>query len=229
MENLKLLEKEAHENVREYAYRVLYQNIMSFRLPPGTAMSEQEISKALGVSRTPVREAFIRLSQKGLLEILPQRGTFVAKINTSEIAEFRFFRVTLERAIVGLACQDFPDPYRTQLKNFILEQEQFVLNGDAHAFFKSDNAMHALLYKGCGKPHIWQIIQEANLDYMRVRALNANDAVGQLQILYSQHQAIVEAILRGDVIRAQGVMTEHINKVMGDVEVMKKEYPEYFK
>lgn len=229
MENLKLLEKEAHENVREYAYRVLYQNIMTFRLPPGTAMSEQELSKVLGVSRTPVREAFIRLSQKGLLEILPQRGTFVSKINTSQLPEFRFFRVTLEKAIVELACQNFPEPWRTKLQTCIFEQGQFVQNGDNQSFFKSDNTMHALLYEGCGKPHIWQIVQEANLDYMRARALNVKDAAGQMQILYSQHQAIVEAILRSDVTRAQAVMTEHINKVMGDVEILKKEYPEYFK
>lgn len=107
MENLELFEKAPNETVREYAYRVLYENIMSLKLPPGTAMSEQELSGILNVSRTPVREAFIRLSQKGLLEILPQRGTFVSKIHTEQLAEFRFFRVTLERAIVELACQDF--------------------------------------------------------------------------------------------------------------------------
>ena len=56
--------KEPRENVREYAYRVLYDNIMNLHLVPGTAMSEQELSTMLSVSRTPVREAFIRLSQK---------------------------------------------------------------------------------------------------------------------------------------------------------------------
>ena len=109
MENLELFEKAPNETVREYAYRVLYENIMSLKLPPGTAMSEQELSGILNVSRTPVREAFIRLSQKGLLEILPQRGTFVSKIHTEQLAEFRFFRVTLERAIIELACQAFPE------------------------------------------------------------------------------------------------------------------------
>ena len=57
MDKLELREKEPHETVREYAYRVLYQNIMTLKLPPGTAMSEQELSGILKVSRTPVREA----------------------------------------------------------------------------------------------------------------------------------------------------------------------------
>ena len=80
MDKLILIEKEPQETVREYAYRVLYQNIMTLKLPPGTAMSEQELSGILQVSRTPVREAFIRLAQKGLLEVLPQRGTFVSAL-----------------------------------------------------------------------------------------------------------------------------------------------------
>ena len=152
MENLELFEKAPNETVREYAYRVLYENIMSLKLPPGTAMSEQELSGILHVSRTPVREAFIRLSQKGLLEILPQRGTFISKIHTEQLAEFRFFRVTLERAIVELACQDFPDPWRTKLEFCIFEQGKFITSKDAEKFFKSDNTLHSLLYEGCGKP-----------------------------------------------------------------------------
>ena len=64
MDNFELREKAPHETVREYAYRVLYQNIMTLKLPPGTAMSEQELSGVLNVSRTPVREAFIRLAEK---------------------------------------------------------------------------------------------------------------------------------------------------------------------
>ena len=229
MENLELFEKAPNETVREYAYRVLYENIMSLKLPPGTAMSEQELSGILNVSRTPVREAFIRLSQKGLLEILPQRGTFVSKIHTEQLAEFRFFRVTLERAIVELACQDFPDPWRTKLEFCIFEQGKFITSKDAEKFFKSDNTLHSLLYEGCEKPHIWQIVQESNLDYARARVLNVSDAAEQMNLLYEQHKGIVGAIFAGNTKLAKRIMTEHIDKVMGDVEVLKKEYPEYFR
>ena len=229
MENLELFEKAPNETVREYAYRVLYENIMSLKLPPGTAMSEQELSGILNVSRTPVREAFIRLSQKGLLEILPQRGTFVSKIHTEQLAEFRFFRVTLERAIIELACQAFPDPWRTKLEFCIFEQGKFITSKDAENFFKSDNTLHSLRYEGCGKPHIWQIVQESNLDYARARVLNVSDAAEQMNLLYEQHKGIVGAIFAGNTEMAQRIMTEHINKVMGDVEVLKKEYPEYFR
>lgn len=88
--------------------------------------------------------------------------------------------------------------------------------------------MHSLLYEGCGKPHIWQIVQESNLDYARARVLNVSDAAEQMNLLYEQHKGIVGAIFAGNTEMAQRIMTEHINKVMGDVEVLKKEYPEYF-
>lgn len=228
MEKLELREKAPHETVREYAYRVLYQNIMSLKLPPGTAMSEQELSSLLDVSRTPVREAFIRLAQKGLLEVLPQRGTFVSKIHTEHLAEFRFFRVTLERAVVELACREFLDPWKTKLEFCIFEQGKFIESGSAERFFESDNTLHSLLYEGCGKPNIWQVVQDSNLDYTRARALNVSDTDDQMRILYEQHKLIVKAVFDKRVEAAKDIMTEHINKVMGDVAVLKKEYPEYF-
>lgn len=230
MENFELREKAPHETVREYAYRVLYQNIMTLKLPPGTAMSEQELSGVLNVSRTPVREAFIRLAEKGLLEVLPQRGTFVSKIHTEQLAEFRFFRVTMERAIVELACQEFVDPWKTKLEFCIFEQGKFIDSGSAASFFKSDNTLHSLLYEGCGKPHIWQVVQDSNLDYARARVLNVSDgdAAEQMNLLYEQHKGIVQAVFDKNVKVAKDIMTEHINKVMGDVAVLKQEYPEYF-
>lgn len=115
MIELTITPMEPRENVRAYVYRLLYHNIMSVRLTPGTAVSEQEVSSYLDISRTPVREAFIHLSQDGLVEILPQRGTFISKIDTALIEENRFMRLTLERAVIRLACQDLPDMYLRQL------------------------------------------------------------------------------------------------------------------
>lgn len=229
MDGLVLVEKDNRETVREYAYRILYQNIMDLHLVPGTAMSEQEFSAVLSVSRTPVREAFISLAQKGLLDVLPQRGTFVSKIDTEQISEFRFLRVTLEKAIVELACQVFTDEWRDKLQICLRKQGPVVEQRDSNAFFKCDNEMHKILYDGCSKSHIWQIIQDSNLDYLRARVLNVTAAKEQMHILYAQHQAIVEAILRHDVRRGVEVMADHINKVVGDVATLKKEYPDYFK
>lgn len=229
MKQIQLLDKDPRETVREYAYRVLYENIMNLQLPPGTAMSEQELSAWLSVSRTPVREAFIRLAQKGLLEVLPQRGTFVSQINTEQLDEFRFLRVTVEKEIIRLACRDFPDEYMEKIQRCLKEQDQYLTQKNIKQFFVSDNTMHSLLYQGCSKSHVWQFLKTANLDYMRARMLNIAAAVEQMNILFSQHQAMVEAVLRHDGQRGVSIAEEHINKGTIDVEVLKKQYPAYFK
>lgn len=228
METLQLLKKDVRETVREYAYRVLYENIMKLWLVPGTAMSEQELSSVLEVSRTPVREAFIRLAQKGLLEVLPQRGTFVSKINTAQLAEFRFLRLTVEKAIIEIACSHFPEEWMDKVQQCIKQQEECLRRQDINGFFDSDNCMHSLLFQGCGKFYIWDLIENANLDYMRVRVLNLTAEQQQMNMLISQHQAIIEAILRHDVRRGTAILEEHINKGGTDLELLRKQYPRYF-
>lgn len=71
---MKLVEKSPHENARMYAHRMILDNIINLELPPGSALSENELSLLLKLSRTPVREALIELSQLGLVEIIPQKG-----------------------------------------------------------------------------------------------------------------------------------------------------------
>ena len=93
------------------------------------------------------------------------------------------------------------------------------------AFFASDNQTHSILCQGCGKPHIWQIIESSTADYMRARVLNIAAAAEQMNILYSQHQALAEAILRHDAQRGIAIMEEHINKGIIDVEVCASSIP----
>ena len=96
---------------REAVYTTLKQLILSLKLPPGTAISEKEISLEFNVSRTPVRESFVRLAQEGLLEVYPQRGTYVSLIQVDLVEEARFMREQLERAVIRLACVQFPDEH----------------------------------------------------------------------------------------------------------------------
>lgn len=193
MIELTITPMEPRENVRAYVYRLLYHNIMSVRLTPGTAVSEQEVSSYLDISRTPVREAFIHLSQDGLVEILPQRGTFISKIDTSLIEENRFMRLTLERAVIRLACQDLPDMYLKQLDRSLEDQEEAMDAGDSARFMTLDNEMHGIIFTGCGKPHVWQTLMQANLDYLRSRALSVLNKE-EMGIVYAKHQSLVNHI-----------------------------------
>ena len=97
-----ILQKERSENSRSYAVRVLLYNIIHLELQPGTAVSENELSTTLSLSRTPVREALIELNRIGLVEILPQRGSYISKIDYNIVEESRFLRLVTENAILKL-------------------------------------------------------------------------------------------------------------------------------
>ena len=217
-----------NESIKEYAYRIIRENILNMVLTPGTKISEKEISDELSISRTPVREAFIRLSQQALVEIFPQRGTYISKINTNQIIEFKFLRLTLDQAVMKLACKNFPENMKLKLQHCLAEQEICVKTNNYDQFFELDNKLHCLIFTGCEKPNIWKIIQETNLNYVRSRILDLRTRQTEINLLFKQHQTLVEAIIQSDEQLGYETITEHINKVIGDINSLKQKYPTYY-
>src|SRR3954468_21043604 len=103
------------EPARTRAYAALREAIVAMELPPGARLSENELAARLGVSRTPVREALIRLRDEQLVEIAPQRGTFVTPISVRGVLDAQFVREALECAAVRLAAEHATDDDVTQL------------------------------------------------------------------------------------------------------------------
>lgn len=95
--------------MKDYVYQILKRNIMELRLKPGSPLKKEKISRQLQVSVTPVREAFAKLAEEDLVDILPQNGTFVSHINIDKIIQAQFMRESLELAVIKIACEmDFP-------------------------------------------------------------------------------------------------------------------------
>ena len=102
---MKIEEKRHGETARQYAYRTLRENIISLDLEPGAPFNDVEMSQMIGISRTPVREAVIQLSEESrIIEIFPQRGMRIALIDVDLVEEARFLRLVLEKAAVELVC-----------------------------------------------------------------------------------------------------------------------------
>ncbi|UUZ94098.1 GntR family transcriptional regulator [Paenibacillus sp. P25] len=96
--------RDAKGLIRDYVHETLRKNIMELKLEPGRFISEKEVIEMLQVSRTPIREAFVKLSQEELIETIPQKGSFISLIDLKLVEESRFVRETLERAVVRQAC-----------------------------------------------------------------------------------------------------------------------------
>lgn len=225
---MQMINRLQQETTREYVYRFLKINIMAVSLPPGTALSEKDIADLLKVSRTPVREAFIQLSNEYLLDIIPQKGTYVSLIDLDNVEESKFLRETIERVVVDLACTDFPKDKLLELKHSLKLQEIYLQENNFDKFYEADEALHSTIFAGCKKIRTWQLIQQMLTHYNRVRHLTV--AVGyDSQILLDQHKDLVYAIETKDVELGRKTINMHLNKVRIDIKDLIRNYTHYFK
>ncbi|MDF1511295.1 GntR family transcriptional regulator [Robertmurraya sp. DFI.2.37] len=215
-------------STRDYVYQQLKENIVNLKLEPGLSISEKEIAEWLSVSRTPVREAFVRLNQEQLLEVYPQRGTVVSLIDLKHVDDARFIREHLEVATVRVACESFPEDKTALLEKNIETQHRCVQEKDYEQLFELDEEFHSTIAIGSQKARVWSVIQQMNSHLNRVRLLSLASEFNWETIL-RQHSEVLNAIKAKDPERAATVMAQHLQLVSVDQNELKKAYPSYFK
>ena len=219
-------ERSEHESAKQYAYRILRRNILLLDMKPGEAIIEKEISSKLNLSRTPVREALLDLCRERLVEIYPQRGTRVALMDARLVDQGRFLRETVELALLELACKSFTAEQIALLERNLKEQEQEVAKGDLISFFLKDNEFHRILFTACKKETVFDAIGFYMPHFTRERMLRLQ--MFDTGELLCDHRNILEAIRRGDCRTAKMHLSEHLDHVMCDQQILLEAYPGYF-
>lgn len=223
---MKILPRSVSENARTYAVKVLLYNIIHMELLPGSAISENELSEALSLSRTPVREALIELSRINLVEILPQRGSYITKIDYELVEESRFMRLALENAVLNLVCQNIPRSYAEALEKNLQNQRNAQAQKDHDTFLDLDNEFHKLIFEAANKTWSYQIVKEQMVHFDRLRTLSAKSDIGKHSL--QDHEDIFYAITRQDSELAQMLMTRHLTRHRTEKEKLLERYPDYF-
>lgn len=208
-------------------YRDLRERIVSVALPPGEAVSEARIAEGYGVSRTPVREAFKRLAEDGFLEVVPQVGTFVARIDLRLVRDSHFVRETLECRIVELAAMRIDEAHRALLRDNMTRQRRALAGHDAAGFFAVDEAMHELLAAIAGHRSAWQVIHSAKAQLDRVRHLSLQSA-GRSKLRMAEHKAIADRVIAGDGAGAAQAMHAHLGTIFDAIANIAAENAQYF-
>jgi DNA-binding GntR family transcriptional regulator len=208
-------------------YELLREAIVSLWLKPGQAVSEKEIASQLGVSRTPVREALMRLSDEGLIEVFRQSGTFVSPIKLHDVYEGQLVRETLEIAVVRQATKRFEARFESQFQALLARQRECARWNDYDGFHALDEEFHRTISECSGTPRIWRIIISAKAQLDRVRRLGMR-APGQLQQIIQQHERIVEGMKSGDESRAASALHEHLDAVFTSIRLLLDEHSAYF-
>jgi DNA-binding GntR family transcriptional regulator len=210
------------------AYGWLRGEILSGRLRPGQALSENEVAQQLGVSRTPIREAIIRLESDGLLAVRPQVGTTVAPIDVDVVADVQFLREAIECRTIALAAQRASAADARALRAQLKEQARVAARGDHAAFVPLDDLMHQKLVAMAGRPRVWHAIEDAKAQLDRVRFLSLEDPAW-LAAIHRQHETIVEHVLGRDARGAVAAMSQHLRAVFASIATIAKSSPEYFR
>jgi DNA-binding GntR family transcriptional regulator len=209
--------------------KALRQAIVTMRVRPGEMLSEQEIAQHFSVSRQPVREAFIKLSEAGLVRVLPQRGTLVVKISVAAVEDARFVREAIECALARRAAAAIGadrsklDP----LEELVAAQEDAAARRDAEPFFQLDEDFHRTLAALAGRPSAWRIVEEVKAQMDRVRFLDMSEAQPMAVVIH-QHRSILDAFGDADPDAAEGAMRVHLSQIEKTMPILAGRYPDLF-
>jgi GntR family transcriptional regulator, rspAB operon transcriptional repressor len=208
-------------------FEALREEIVSMELPPGAPLPEKALTLRFGVSRTPLREALIRLAEIGLVDVFPQAGTFVSRIAVAAIPEAVAIRQALERATVERAAETATAKDIVRLDDILARQRFFAGRRDTRSFHESDEAFHEAIALIAGYPGAWRILKQVKVLIDRVRRLTL-PVPGRMNKVIGEHLVIRDAIARRDVPAACSVMQDHLNAVFPDIDRLRRQNSNFF-
>ena len=207
-------------------YEALKKAIISLRLPPGTAISENRICRQIGVSRTPVRSAIARLVEDGLIEVFPQKGSLVAPIKLSAVRDNHFIRKALEIAVLRRASEAWAPEHAARSRQVLKGQAAALADGDLERFHELDEAFHRSFCAAADLGGVWSTIQIAKARVDRVHRLASG--VGRLPLVIDEHGAILDALESGDSSQAAERLDYHLERAPAIMETLIGSHEKYF-
>lgn len=222
---LKSISAQRVPTVSEQVFNYLHERILTLELPPGTKMSEVEVSKQMDISRQPVREAFFRLSQLGFLLIRPQRATVVQTISENEVLQAMYVRSALETEVVRNAIELITEDQIKTLSDLLDQQQQAISDADKILFHTLDDQFHKNICIAANAEFVWTLIKEkkAHMDRVRYLTLEFN-----AQNSLDEHKVILEAIRSKNNGPAVEAMRKHLARIKIDLPRIRHEHEQYF-
>lgn len=220
-ELLKGISLDANQGMVQQIYAILMDLIINIRLKPGRRVSEKEVAESLKASKTPVREALIKLEDIGLVSIVPKSGTYVSPISLEHYIEACFTRLQLEIGAVRRAAERSNDLRAVlHLEATISRQIKALDEGDDQLFFQYDEALHKAFFEMAGVPGVWNMVKKSQTDVYRVRHLKRLYNIRRGQQVIEEHRDIVAAIRAGLPDDAEAALIRHIGSLESEIDVL---------
>lgn len=213
--------------VNQQIYRILRSDIVHCLIPPGTPLSEKEVSGRFEVSRQPVREAFIKLAETGLVQIRPQRGTYVNKISVTHVKNGCFIREAIERAVVKRAASMVTDSQLYMLEQLLNRQHVAIESSQLDDFFQLDDEFHEQLALVADCSLAWDTVENIKATMDRVRYMSL-DHISPPDMLLQQHYAIFDALKKHDEYEVDKAMYRHLHEISQSILLIRQENSDWF-
>ena len=208
-------------------YSDLRAELVSLQRRPGEVISEAEIALSYGVSRTPVREAILKLSDEGLVEIFPQSGIFVSRIPLAALPEAIIIRKALEETTARLAAERATPSQILTLHSILERQREADAASDRDGFHQADETFHATIAEVARYPGIWTLILQVKVNVDRFRRLTLPQT-GRMAQVIAEHAVILAAIEQREPEGARRAMGAHLERLLGDISATQHTNPEFF-
>ncbi|MDR2870386.1 MAG: GntR family transcriptional regulator [Deferribacteraceae bacterium] len=215
-------------NVKDSIFSSMRQGIRNLSLLPGAVISETEVSTRYDVSRTPVREAFIRLADEALIKVVPQKETTVSLIDLDRVRQEHFLRVQLELSVLKPFIERRSvEQHIVIMKTYIEMQIAALQRKEWVNFMTYDDIFHNMIFQGAGQELSGKLINSTSGHYYRIRMLSIW-LNGVAEDVVSQHELLLQALEKQDLEAAQAVLCKHLSKLNFEEQLLLKEYPSYF-
>ncbi|MDW4500024.1 GntR family transcriptional regulator [Sulfitobacter sp. D35] len=208
-------------------YHSLKHAILSMAIRPGEILRKGDICSQLNVSRSPVSEAMTRLAGEGLVDVVPQAGTFVSHFSMKEIREGAFLREALELQAIEQVAETITEDQLKQLRRNLRVQEALVADGDFTGFYELDSEMHDLIMSFTGFHRVAQIAETSWLQVNRARQLVLPDH-GRVEETLAEHRRILDALEARDPEAARAATRAHLRQLICRLEPLERKHPELF-
>lgn len=196
--------------LREVAYERLKDAIRNANLPPGEPLSENRLSRVLGISRTPVREALQKLSQEGLVEIIPGRAVRIANRSFKDVVDVLYIRLLLEPGLMRLVAENIEEEQIDLLWSCIVHMEGAAEGGDRSGWARADTVWHETISAACPNELLGEMALQMRNRIHHYSNVEHELRIEQLRKGTAEHREITEAVAVRDGEKAEQIMRDHL-------------------
>jgi DNA-binding GntR family transcriptional regulator len=190
--------------------------IVQGRLAAGVRLNERVLTAQLGLSRTPLREAFKVLATEGMVELLPNRGAIVSQMDPVRLSESLAVMGALEALAGELACRSATDAQINEIRALHYEMLAYHARGDLAGYFKFNQAIHLKIVKYSGNAVLYNIYRQMNGNVRRARYM-ANLSKERWDAAVREHDEILAALAARDVKRIKVLLSDHLAHKLASV------------